>query len=288
MHNSTSSKLALITTVYQNYSILSDFFASVEQQTNKNFGLYLTDLSYDKKTISQNDSTVILHTENKGYAHGVNTGLQHAIKDGYVQFCVINSDVVLDKNFIENVLKSLGEHPGSLIGGKIYYAKGFEFHHDRYKSKDLGKVLWYAGGINDWNNSWTKHRGVDEVDKKQYNNFESTDFITGCLVAFDKTVVDRIGLWDEEYFLYYEDADYSERAKRDKIPLYYDPSIVMWHKNAQSTSGSGSIIHQKYQRESQLRFGLKYAPLKTKLHLLKNYVSSSMLQTQDSPEKKLE
>ena len=91
-------------------------------------------------------------------------------------------------------------------------------------------------------------------------------------MCFDSEVVDKIGFWDEKYFLYYEDADYCERAKKHNIKLWYDPSIVIWHKNAQSTDGSGSVTHQKYQKKAQMRFALKYAPLRTKLHVLKNFL----------------
>ena len=90
-------------------------------------------------------------------------------------------------------------------------------------------------------------------------------------MCFDKHVIDNIGFLNESYFLYFEDADYCEKAKRNNIALYYDPNIVIWHKNAQSTQGSGSKIHVKYQKKNQLKYGLKYAPFKTKIHLLKNY-----------------
>ncbi len=113
---------------------------------------------------------------------------------------------------------------------------------------------------------------MDEVDTGKYDKFEETDFVNGALMCFDKKVIDTIGFWDEKYFLYFEDADFCVRAKRAGIKLYYDPTIVVWHKNAQSTGGSGSLIHQNYQTKNRLRFGLKYAPLRTKIHLLKNYL----------------
>jgi GT2 family glycosyltransferase len=91
-------------------------------------------------------------------------------------------------------------------------------------------------------------------------------------MLFDKSVIDKVGFWDESYFLYFEDADYCVRAKRKGIKLYYDPSINVWHKNAQSTGGSGSSIHVKYQKENRVKFGFKYAPLKTKFHLVKNFL----------------
>lgn len=264
-------KLAVITVVYENYTILTDYFASFDKQTNTDFHIYLVDNSKKKEKITYPVYVTYLPENNKGYAYAINKAVEQAIKDDLHMFAVTNSDVIVKNDFVENIKKSLNKNPSSLIGGKIYYAKGYEYHKDKYKENECGRVLWYAGGINDWKNCQTKHRGVDEVDKGQYDRFEQTDFITGCLMCYDKKVYETVGKWDESYFLYYEDADFCERAKRKGIALYYDPSIVIWHKNAASTGGSGSNIHIKYQEKNQLIFGLKYASFRTKLHLLKNY-----------------
>lgn len=275
LHSSTTltiNKLAIISVVFENYNILKDFFSSIVSQKNKNYHIFLADLSINKKEVSNDNLPLtIIPSKNLGYAYGVNLGLKKAIGDGFRYFCVINTDVYFKENFVDSVLNSLVWHPSSIIGGKIYYAPKLEYHKTRYKKQDLGKVLWYAGGKVDWKNVYAVHRGVDEVDEGKYDRFEETEFITGCLMSFDKKVFDKIGFWDEGYFLYYEDADFCQQAKRKGIRLYYDPSIVIWHKNAQSTGGSGSLIHIKHQKENRLKFGLKYAPLKTRLHLLKNY-----------------
>lgn len=264
-------KLAVITVIYENYTILTDYFASFDKQTDLDLHIYVVDNSIKMQKPEYPSYVTYIQSSNNGYAAGVNTGLTQAQKDGYDLFCVTNSDIMVKNDFIAQLKKSMIDHPASLIGGKIYYAKGFEYHKNKYKNNELDNVIWYAGGINDWNNCQTKHRGVDEVDKGQYDNFEKTDFITGCLMCFDQTVIEKVGTWDESYFLYYEDADFCERAKKNGIDLYYDPSIVIWHKNAASTGGSGSNTHIKHQQKNQLTFGLKYAPLRTKLHLLKNY-----------------
>ena len=264
--------LALISPVYQNYDILQDFFTSLKKQKNKNFKVFITDLSPIKKNIDSQDVDMELLKENNlGYAHGVNVGINKAISEGFTRFCVLNNDTFVKPEFVGNVIKAIDANNSSLVGGKIYYAPGYEYHKDRYQKKDQGNVIWYAGGIMDWANVFTKHRGVDLVDKKQFEQTGNTEFITGCLICFDKESWDKVGAWDENYFLYYEDADFCQRAKNLGLKLIYEPSIVLWHKVSQSTGGSGSSLHQKYQEKNRLTFGLKYAPLRTKLHLLKNY-----------------
>lgn len=266
-------KIALITVVYNNYQVLDDFFASLEKQTNKNFHLFITDLSTKRKKIKKTTflTTVVLG-ENKGYGFGINLGLKQAINLGFNSFCVLNNDIYFKKEFINNCFESLKKYPDSLIGGKIYYAPGYEYHKNKYQKKDLGRVIWYAGGYVDWRTVTTPHIGVDQVDHGQFDKEEKTGFITGCLMVFNKKVIDEVGFFDDSYFLYYEDADFCLRATKKNISLIYYPKIVIWHKNAQSTEGAGSDIHQKFQKRNRLRFGLKYAPLKTKLHLIKNFL----------------
>lgn len=266
-------KLALITVVYNNYQILDDFFQSLEKQNNKNFHLFIADLSTKQQKIKETSFPItVIFGKNKGYGYGINLGLKKAIELGLDQFCVLNNDIFFEKDFIDNCFLSLKNHPGSLIGGKIYYAPGYEYHKQKYQKKDLGRVVWYAGGSVDWQSVITPHIGVDQVDNGQFDKEKKIDFVTGCLMVLDKKVIDKVGFFDESYFLYYEDADLSLRAKRNNVPLIYDPTIVIWHKNAQSTEGAGSSIHQKFQKKNRLKFGLKYAPIKTKLHLIKNFL----------------
>ncbi len=266
-----SDQLAVITVSY-NKKAIPKLLESLDN-TQGNITLYIVDISGNEipyPTTSHCDIQ-ILHRPNRGYAAGVNEGLKEARNRGQKLFCVINDDTFVAKDFVDTTITAIKKNPDTLIGGAIYYAPGYEFHHDRYSKKDLGKVFWYAGGYVDWAHSQPAHRGVDEIDRGQFTQPERTSFITGCFMAFDEAVLHQLGYWDESYFLYYEDADYCERAKRKNVALVYDPSIKIWHMVSQSTDGSGSTLHKKYQRKNLVKFALRYAPLKTKVHILKNF-----------------
>lgn len=272
-------QLAIITVVYNTYSILDEFFASLDRARtiapDVEVRVYVADLSDKPQTYSYPSYAQSIAGSNKGYAHGVNLGLIHALRDEIDQFVVINSDIIFSETFLSATATALRQHPSTVLGGKIWYAPGFEYHKDRYEENEKGQVIWYAGGTIDWNHVITHHIGVDEVDRGQYDTAGETEFITGCLMAFDRSVFETVGLWDESFFLYYEDAEFCVRARQAGVRLWYDPSITIWHKNAQSTDGSGSALHQRYQNRNRLRFGLKYAPWRTKLHLMKNVVLGS-------------
>lgn len=270
----TKKKVAIITVNFENYTPTREFIDSFQGQTNPNYKLFIADLSIKRKQIKSSDKVEVFYAKNNGFAYGFDVGLKKAINQDFDFFASIGNDTVVDKYFVDSLIKSGERHPGAIVGAKIYYEKGFEYHKDKYKKEDLGNVIWFAGGQMDWDNVYSEHIGVDEVDRGQYNSEKKVDFITGCLMLFDKSVVDTIGFWDSSYFLYYEDADFCARAHRAGIKLIYDPSIKLWHKNAQSSGGSGSALQRKYQEKNRLRLGLKYAPWKTKLHLLKNYFFS--------------
>jgi len=78
-----------------------------------------------------------------------------------------------------------------------------------------------------------------------------------------------VGLFDEQYFLYYEDADLNERIKKAGYHIYYVPTAAIAHVNASSTGGAGSIIQDYYITRNRMLFGMKYAPLRTKAALMR-------------------
>ena len=207
--------------------------------------------------------------KNVGFAGGINFGLKKAIEDNYLDFIIVNNDILFPKEGFSSLLDfGRKSHKIGIISPKIYFAKGFEFHKKRYKDYELGKVLWYAGGIVDWRNVYAYHRGVDEVDLYQYHKPIETDYATGCFMYIKKEVFDKVGYFDEKYFMYLEDADFSIRAKKRGFSVYYYPDNFIWHKNAVSSEGAGSDLHVYYQTRNRMYFGMKYASFSAKKSLI--------------------
>lgn len=213
---------------------------------------------------------IILNNKNLGFSGGHNLGINYALSNNADYVVILNNDTILDKNLIYELLSAFDKDSSiGIASPKIYFAKGFEFHKDRYKKEDQGYVLWYAGGDMDWNNIIGKHRGVDEVDKGQNEKEKETDFSSGCCMAVKREVFEKVGFLDEKYFLYYEDNDFSQRVKRAGYKIVYTPKAILWHKNAGSAGGSGSSLQDYYITRNRLRFGLTYAPSKPRAALLR-------------------
>ncbi|MCG2691291.1 glycosyltransferase [Microgenomates group bacterium] len=132
----------------------------------------------------------------------------------------------------------------------------------------MGKVVWFGGAEFDWDNVYSKHIGMDEVDKGQFNQSREIEFANFCCVLIKKEVFKTIGLLDEKYFLYWEDGDFSIRAKQAGFNIIYQPKAIIWHKNSGS-SGAGSSLHDYYLTRNRLIFGFKYACLRTKFALVR-------------------
>ena len=211
----------------------------------------------------------IKNKKNLGFAEGNNVGIRYALKQGADYVILLNNDTQVSPEIIIQLIKA-GEDDGQvgILGPKIYFSPGFEFHKERYEKSDRGKVIWYAGGIIDWRNVLASHRGVDEVDKGQYDKKIETDFISGCAMFVKREVFDKIGLLDKKYFLYLEDNDFCQRAKREGFKLVYVPKAKVWHANAGSSAVGGSL-HDYYLARNRMLFGMRYAPSWTKMALIR-------------------
>lgn len=216
---------------------------------------------------------VIRSEENTGFTGGNNIGMQYALDHGADYILIINNDTVADPGLVKNLLEVLESDPKiGLTAPKIYFAKGHEFHKDKYKKEDLGKVIWAAGGYTDWANVYSIHRGVDEVDRGQYDKQDKIDFASGCCMLIKREVLEKVGLFEKRGFMYYEDAILCEQIKRAGYEIWYVPNAVLWHINAASSGGSGNQLQDYFITRNQMLFGMLYAPFRTKIALIRQSI----------------
>ncbi len=213
---------------------------------------------------------VLQNGVNKGFAGGYNRGIYYALADGADYVLVINNDCVIkDADLLDELIKTAKSSPKiGIVSPKIYFAPGYEFHKDRYQKSDSGKVIWYGGGSFDWNNIQGVHRGIDEVDSGKYDEKEKTDFVSGACMLIKKEVFEKVGLFNEDYFLYFEDVEFQKRLSEDGFNSYYNGKVALYHKVSQSTT-AGSSLTDYYLTRNRLIFGMKYAGFKTKFALVR-------------------
>lgn len=229
--------------------------------------------------IKQNypDLRLLVNKENLGFAEGNNVGIRDALENGVDFILVLNPDTIIDKDLVVQLTEVAKSNSKiGIVGPKIYFAPGYEFHKAKYKPEERGKVIWYAGGVVDWKNVLASHRGVDEVDQGQYNQAKETDFVSGCAMMVKREVFEKIGLFDPKYFLYWEDNDFCQRARKAGFEIFYTPGAKMFHLNAGS-SASGGPLQEYYTTRNRLLFGMRYAPFRAKLALIKESLKLLMI-----------
>lgn len=228
------------------------------------------------KRIRSKYPTVELITSkvNLGFSGGNNVGIRSALSKGAKVVHILNNDTLVDKNAFKQGYKFV-HNKDRISGAKIYYAKGFEFHK---KQKNKGNIIWYAGGYMDWSVVLGRHYGVDEQDKGQHDKVKKVDFITGCYLAVPAQVFERIGLMDDKYFLYIEDADFTLKARANNIETLYNPKILIHHRNS-STTTAGSPLIDYYLTRNRFLLALRHRGLRLTGALIKEALTRNW----DSP-----
>lgn len=224
-------------------------------------------IDYIKQNFSEFD--LIQTGENLGYAEGNNVGIRQGLDLGVEWIWIVNPDIEVHPDSLKSLITFSSSHTrAGILGSKVYFSPGFEFHKAKYKKSDIGKVIWYAGGRVDWDNIQSDHRGINEVDSGKYDKASRVDFITGASMLLKSEMLNEVGLLDRKYFLYFEENDLGQRAMKSGWELWYVPQSIVWHANAQAT-GVGSALVDYYTTRNRLLFGLRWAPLRSKLALVR-------------------
>lgn len=178
------------------------------------------------------DFQLLIANSNNGFSAGNNIGINYALKENFDYILLLNNDTIVSQNFLTKLLEgfNFSENCGATIG-KIY------FHSEPDK-------IWYAGGSISKKTARTEHFKYGMTDDGN-GNIEKVSFATGCFICLKKSVIESIGLLDEHFFLYEEDAEYSVRIQSNGYDIVYVPDSVIYHKVSAST-GQGSPMSQYY------------------------------------------
>lgn len=234
------SKVSIIILNWNGWKDTLECLKSLENNNYSNYRVVVvdngsTDDSLDKLQDIESDRVSLISLEaNWGFSGGNNFGVKRALENETDYVLLLNNDTVVEKNFLSELVKEAEKNPkAGLFGPKIYY----------YNDKNR---IWFAGGrisVNPLEVSGT-HIGLNKIDKGQYDKVKKVDYITGCCLLIKKEVIEKVGFLDEDYFLYYEDADYGWRAKKAGYNCLFVPKAKIWHKcSAGTIEGSSSYIY---------------------------------------------
>ncbi len=243
----------------------------------------------------------IKNSRNLGFSAGNNVAIKWALEKMADYVFLLNNDAVVEKNVLSKLVEVMeGDEKMGIVSPVIYEGDG--------------KKIWFAGGKINWWKMRTCHRTFKsgallsrdcfckhnifsrlslsaDSSKKNYvckNNLlgeskilKNTDYITGCAILVRREVFAEIGLLDEDFFLYYEDADFSWRARRAKFDLgvVVDAKVHHFEKSSENPEKiywlvlSGILFFKKnapWYWRPYLAVYLFLRKLKNKYNLIKN------------------
>lgn len=165
-----------------------------------------------------------LKQERKGAAAARNLGIRKS-KGDFIFF--LDSDVCLEKNALKLLMEQIqNEHIGAI--GPICYYQG-----DKTK-------IWCAGGVIYMRRGICYHFGrrllIDRItfhkDKDrnyQFNRKEEVDYLPSCALLTKRNVIEKVGGFDENYFIYYEDSDWCTRVRKAGYKIVIYPAAHAYH-----------------------------------------------------------
>jgi N-acetylglucosaminyl-diphospho-decaprenol L-rhamnosyltransferase len=165
---------------------------------------------------------------NGGFAFGNNLALKHAAGDAIL---VLNPDTLMPEGGIGQLLKLLEVHPeAGIVGPKLLKPDG-SMHLACRRSFPTPSIAFY------------RLSGLSRVFSKsaRFGRYNLTfidpdlpievDSVCGACLLVRRTVIDRVGLLDERFFMYGEDLDWCLRTREAGWTVRYEPSVVVQHQH---------------------------------------------------------
>lgn len=175
---------------------------------------------------------VVRNETNLGFAGGVNTGFAAAIASGYRYVAAFNSDAVADPHWMERLVSVLDQNPEVGIAAcKLLNADGTRIDStgDCYTSWGLPFP-----------------RGRHEQDLTKYDEDREIFGASGGASLYRVTMLNEVGVFDEDFFAYLEDVDLSFRTQLAGWKIRYVPDSLAYHQIAGTSSKvSGFAMRQQ-------------------------------------------
>lgn len=201
---------------------------------------------------------LIENKENQGFAKGNNTGIKFTLKHLKPQYMLLlNNDTVVDSQFLTELIKTAeSDDKVGLVGPKTYL----------YDDKN---VIQAAGGGNiDLSRGESHEVAFMLEDHGEFDKTIKLDYVGGSCLLIKREVIEKVGLLDERYFMYWEDVDWSFTAREAGYKSIYSFKSKIWHKYGTS---SEDYFKTYYHNRNRILFEKKHAPPKVYKKFLRYY-----------------
>jgi GT2 family glycosyltransferase len=231
-------KIAVIILHYGNLSTTKECLANLAKKIDHHQVILVNntqDIISDLAKIIKG-TKIINNAKNLGFAKGVNQGIRLAQKDKSVtHFFLMNNDLSLSSGSFNQLLLTFTKFKPAGI---------------------VSPVLQHQGGY-DWGGKYNRWTGM--VKHKNWVNkpktIQTVEHVAGAAMLITRDLIDKIGLFDERFFLYFEDLDFCLRAKAAGYTIHINPDVVATHA---VSAGSSALARTRFQWNSHLKFISKH------------------------------
>lgn len=201
--------------------------------------------------VKQNFPNIVLieNNQNDGFARGCNLAMAKAKGD---YFMLINNDTMPSKDWLEKIVDCAKdeEHVGAVVSKVLFANRG-----------KGGTIINNAGSILHPNKPWpVEEIGANKEDGPEYSKRREITALCGTSLLLSREMLNDIGLFDESFFMYFEDADLSWRGQKAGWKFYYSPDSVVLHEHSGS-SKEHSDFWTFYVTRNRLLIMWKHASL---------------------------
>lgn len=241
-------KVGIVLVNYNGAKFQNDCIRTVKSMTYQNFEIIVVDNASSDNSLKLlrdefSDITIIETRKNNGFSKGSNIGIKYGLQNGCEYIMLLNNDTEVHIKLLELLMKNANSN--TVVVPKMYYY-------------ELKNMLWYAGGKINWNKGIIEHIGINTTDNIKYSKKKYVTFGTGCCLLIHKNIFEKVGLLDENYFMYYEDVDFCIRVLKNHYKILYVPKAYLWHKVSSSSGGKSSDISVYYSNRNRLYIMKKF------------------------------
>jgi GT2 family glycosyltransferase len=236
------SSVGVVVLNYKGIEDTVDCIASLSRQTYNDFVIIAVENGsrdgsaevFKKLEKQYGDKLVTLYNDkNLGFDGGVNTGIRWAFEHDLDFVALFNNDATADKDWVEHLVSASKEHESGITTGLL-------LREDGDSIDSTGD--WFSK----WGLGFPRNRGDDaSLAPKGGYVFGAT----GGATLYSVPMLRDIGIFDEDFFAYYEDNDISFRAQLAGYKVYYEPAARAYHKLSQTSNRmpSGFAIYETFK-----------------------------------------
>ena len=249
-------KVSIILLHIYDFAGLCECLSSLAKVSYGNFDVFVVHNGPESKGFGEKllpfsrTVTEIIHTGgNIGFARGNNIGISRALQKGADYVLLLNDDTVVSPDFLGILVNEAENEPlAGMLGPEVLYFA------DRDRVSFSGAKFDPACAI------FSFPRSEEFSHASAALTPVESDYVTGCALLVKKKLIDKAGLLDERFFLYWEDADWGLRASSAGFKSLVVPASKIWHKISVSMGGMDSPLKAYYKTRGHLLFAELHAP----------------------------